>query len=264
MNTKGLYIETFGEGVDVVMLHGWGMHSGILREAAERLGRECRVTLVDLPGHGRSGPPASEEAFELGVIAEGLLEAVPEGAVWLGWSLGGMVAMAAAALAPERVGGVVLVGSSPRFTRDRGWAHALAPAVLEAFSNDLQHGYRATLTRFLALQTRGPDNAQASLRQLRGRLFEYGEPDHAALRGGLRILREADLRGSLARIDCPVLVLLGERDTLVPAAAGEALAAALPRGRLRMIPGAGHAPFLSHPGPFHEAVSAFLSERISV
>ena len=94
---------------------------------------------------------------------------------------------------------------------------------------------------------------------MRGLLFEHGEPDHAALRGGLRILREADLRGSLARIDCPALVLLGERDTLVPIAAGEALAAALPHGTLRLMPGAGHAPFLSHPEAFAEAVSDFLN-----
>lgn len=255
-----LFVETLGEGSDVVMLHGWGMHSGILREAAERLAENFRVTLVDLPGHGRSGPPASEEAFELGGLAEALLEVVPEGAVWLGWSLGGMVAMAAAAVAPERIAGLVLVGSSPRFVRQRGWEHAMEPAVLEAFWGDLLRNYKATLTRFLALQSRGPDNAKESLRRLRGQLFEHGEPDHAALRGGLRILREADLRGALHQIECPALVLLGERDTLVPVAAGEALAGALPRARLQRLPGAGHAPFLSHLDAFVAAVSDFLTD----
>ncbi|GAB6042790.1 pimeloyl-ACP methyl ester esterase BioH [Endothiovibrio diazotrophicus] len=259
MSNRKLFIETFGEGSDLVMLHGWGMHSGLLRESAERLAATCRVTLVDLPGHGRSAPPADESAFELGRLAEELLEALPDGAVWLGWSLGGMVAMAAAALAPERVGGLILVGATPRFVQDRGWPHAMDPKVLDAFWEDLQRSYKATLTRFLALQTRGSDNGQEALRRMRARLFEHGEPDHAALRGGLRILREADLRGALAHIDCPTLVLLGDRDTLVPTAAGEALVAALPHARLEVMAGAGHAPFLSHSESFVEQVAALFA-----
>ena len=141
MTSNSLFTEALGDGPDLVLLHGWGMHSGILREAAVKLAGHFHITLVDLPGHGRSGPPESEAAFELGALAEQVLEAVPDGAVWLGWSLGGMVAMAAAAMAPERLKGLVLVGASPRFVQDRGWEHAMDPEVLEAFWGDLQRNY---------------------------------------------------------------------------------------------------------------------------
>ena len=52
-----LYTETLGAGPDLVLLHGWGLHAGVWESTAAELAKSWRVTLVDLPGHGRSPTP---------------------------------------------------------------------------------------------------------------------------------------------------------------------------------------------------------------
>jgi pimeloyl-[acyl-carrier protein] methyl ester esterase len=117
---------------------------------------------------------------------------------------------------------------------------------------------------FLALQTRGDERARETLRLLRSQLAAHGEPDPRALRTGLEILRNADLRDVLPRIAVPALVLAGEHDRLTPAAAARELAMALPVARFKLIERSGHAPFLSHPGEVLAEVTAFLARHARV
>jgi len=116
----------------------------------------------------------------------------------------------------------------------------------------------ATLERFLGLQVRGSDDARATLRRLRAELSQRPVPDPEALRAGLDLLRDDDLRGPLPDISVPTLWLFGERDTLVPAALAERLALLMPQARVRMIAGAGHAPFLSHAEAVVAEIDSFL------
>ncbi|NIV36280.1 MAG: alpha/beta fold hydrolase, partial [Anaerolineae bacterium] len=90
-----LYIDLRGNGPDLVMLHGWGLHGGLFGPVIEPLAERFRLHLVDLPGHGRS--PMLEGKYTLERIAEAITGEVPAGAHWLGWSLGGRIALAAAA-----------------------------------------------------------------------------------------------------------------------------------------------------------------------
>ena len=92
-----LHIESTGKGPDLVMLHGWGMHSAIWTDWAALLAERFRVHLVDLPGHGLSD---ASTAASLDDWAEAVKRVAPEGAWWLGWSLGGLVAMQTARLFP--------------------------------------------------------------------------------------------------------------------------------------------------------------------
>jgi pimeloyl-[acyl-carrier protein] methyl ester esterase len=78
------------------------------------------------------------------------------------------------------------------------------------------------------------------------------------LRAGLDILRRADLRESAGRIGIPTLVVAGEHDRLTLPGAASWLAGHIPGARLVMIPGAGHAPFLSHPERCQAACLEFL------
>jgi pimeloyl-[acyl-carrier protein] methyl ester esterase len=93
---------------------------------------------------------------------------------------------------------------------------------------------------------------------LRQTLFRHGDPHPEALRTGLQLLRDTDLRPRLAEIQQPVLVMQGSRDRLTPVQAGETLAAMLPEARFERIESAGHAPFLSHEPEFIERVKPFL------
>lgn len=250
-----LHVETSGCGPALVLLHGWGMHSGIWAPLLPELARRYRVSCIDLPGHGHS--PAPVGAVGLEEMAAAVAAGAPPGAAWLGWSLGGQLALAAA-LAGHDISRLVLVASTPRFVTAADWPCGMAAATLAGFAASLEQDHRKTLRDFLALQLRGDRRAATLLNMLRGILEERGPPAPAALRAGLAILAGTDLRARLASLRQPALVVTGERDRLVPAEAGRRLCAALPRGSLLALPGAAHAPFLTHADDFLAAVAGFV------
>ena len=251
-----LYVHTAGAGPDVVLVHGWGMHAGVWEDVAEALIDDYRVTLIDLPGHGYSRGFGS--GGTLAVLAETVAAVVPAPAVWIGWSLGGLVAQQVALALPERVSRLVLVNSTACFTQRPDWPHAVALPVLRRFAEELRDDHRAVLKRFIALEVHGSDHANEQYRQLKALLFQHGEPDPAALGDGLAILENTDLRAELPQIKVPTLLLMGQRDQLTPAAAGEAMLKLLPNARLRIFERAGHAPFFSHLPDFMAELRAFL------
>lgn len=253
-----LHAESGGGGPPLVMLHGWGLHSGIWAPVLPRLRQHFRVTCIDLPGHG--GSRGWEEGFDLDAAAAAVLEVAPRRAAWLGWSLGGQVALAAAAAHRERVSRLVLAATTPRFVTGPGWPCGVSPEVLAGFSASLASDYRKTVGDFLTLQVRGDSHAAALLRQLRETVFERGVPEQGALRSGLAVLGDADLRPVLHTIFQPAFVFSGQRDRLTPPEAGRRMARALPSARFHMSPAAAHAPFLSHPGEFVDLVTEFLEE----
>lgn len=251
------FLQTMGTGPDIVLLHGWGLHGDIWLDTAAQLATTHRVTLVDLPGHGRSD---GIDAFTLDAVTEAVLANVPAPAAWMGWSLGGMIALNAAVHSPGAIERLILVASVPRFVRDSGWRHAMTPEILASFAAALERDYSATIDQFLALQVMGCDNERVLLRDLRRRMRAQPQPQPQALRGGLDILRHADLRPQLGQIRCPLQLIFGERDRLVmPQAADDMLYLIQAQARLDIIPGAGHAPFLSHPHAFMNILDNFLT-----
>ena len=189
-----------------------------------------------------------------------LLAAAPGSAVWIGWSLGGSLALTAALTAPQRVRALILVTATPRFVRGPDWEHGMAEETLGRFREALTQDPSATLERFLALQILGGEASRVVLRGLRRRLAEAPAADLAALDAGLELLRDTDLRDGLATLGMSSLWLYGNRDTLVPWQASERIAAWVPRARAVVIRGAAHAPLLSHPQQSLEALWGFLDE----
>jgi len=250
------------------MLHGWGMHGGAWGDVVNSLAKMFQVHCVDLPGHGFSGKgagtaergTAGSSAFTLDSVADALSAQFDGPLNLLGWSLGGMIAQHWAAREPQKIKRLVLVASTPCFAGRMDWQFGLPNETLEHFAADLEKNFVSTLRRFLALQARGSENERELLTGLRERLFSRGEPELAALRGGLSILRDADLRGILPRILPPALVIAGQRDKLTPPQASHYLAHAMPNARSVEIQGAAHAPFLSHPQIFVDCMTSFLHE----
>ena len=174
--------------------------------------------------------------------------------------MGGLLAQRVALDAPQRVRRLVLTGSNACFVQRPDWPHAMTPAALAKFATGLATDPRATLERFIALETLNLPNGRAHLRVLREIVFRHGLPATAALEDGLAILAANDLRDEWPRLACPVRLLLGQRDALVPVAAGEALAALAADVRVQVFRHATHAPFLSHPDEFHAALATALHD----
>lgn len=253
-----LHVEAAGAGPPLVALHGWSRSSADLAPLAARL-PGWRVLRPDLRGHGRSAPGAftlDALAADLAALAEaeGLA-----GALVLGWSLGAQVALAALAAHPAlraRVAGLVLVGATPRFTQGDDWPHGQPARAVEGLALRVRRGPARAMARFLDDCFAPGELDPAGLDRL-APLRAVPPPDQATALAGLDLLATADLRAALPALDLPALVLHGEADGICPVGAGRALAAALPRARLRTLPGLGHAPFLSRPDEVAAAVTAF-------
>lgn len=249
-----LSITTQGSGPDIVLLHGWGLAAAVWEDTAQALAQHFRVTLIDLPGYGQS--PVTDD-YSLPALARQVAQVAPSPALWVGWSLGGMVAMQLAIQQPHAVCALVLAASTARFVQGADWPHAVEAHVLDTFALDLALNYRRTVQRFLALQARGSERGLAVIRRLSARLPAHGEPAVVALQAGLGILRNADLRAQLKDINCPTLLIAGEHDTLIPLDAAKALVVMFQQGRLHTMQGAGHALFLSHAQEFVQLICEF-------
>jgi len=213
------------------------------------------VTCVDLPGHGYSEKLPD---FTLEAICQQLKKILPEtGCAVIGWSLGGMVALALANHFPEQVKTVILIGSNPCFVQTNDWA-GMRAKTLEKFAANLTADCYGTLLRFLALQVHGLDEHKKILQDLKLALQACQMPDQDVLQGGLEILQQQDLRLWLKQLHCPVQVILGTHDTLVPVAVGTQIQQLNPNLNLTVIEKAAHVPFLSHPERLLKEIHDFM------
>lgn len=249
-----LHIETVGQGSALVLIHGWALHGGVFAPLVQRLSASHSLYLVDLPGHGRSRE--ASPALVLADVVNEICERTPP-AVWLGWSLGGLFALRAAAL-KSNVRGLAMLAATPRFVRGSDWVDAVDASVFEQFGSELQQDFRGTLDRFLALDTMGSEHGRAELRSLRETLVSHGEPSAEALQQGLHLLEHTDLRYLLPGLPVPSVWLAGRRDRLVPAAGMQAAAALAPRSSFVEIAGGAHAPFIGHADEVANTLTCFL------
>ncbi|MCQ4447395.1 pimeloyl-ACP methyl ester esterase BioH [Enterobacter cloacae] len=255
---KTLWWQTVGTGnCHLVLLHGWGLNAEVWNCINEELASHFTLHLVDLPGFGRSrgfGPMSLDE------MAQQVLAAAPQNAIWLGWSLGGLVASQIALSRPERVSALVTVASSPCFSAQDAWP-GIKPEVLAGFQQQLSEDFQRTVERFLALQTMGTETARQDARALKQTVLSLPMPDVAVLNGGLEILKTVDLREPLSALTMPHLRIYGYLDGLVSRKVVPLLDSLWPESESQIIAKAAHAPFISHPAEFCAALIA-LSQRL--
>lgn len=244
-----LYWRTIGEGdTNLVLLHGWGVNSGIWDCIIERFSPHFRLHLVDLPGYGYS---QNYGAMDLSEMATIVLQNAPERAVWLGWSMGGLVASRIALDHPERVVALITVASSPCQIEkaNEGWP-GIKPEVLSGFAQRLNVNFQQTVEQFLALQTLGAPTARADSLHLKEVVFNAPMPTSEVLSNGVKLLQVSDLRTELKNLELPFLRIYGSLDGLVPRKIIPILDSLWPCSNSVLIDKASHAPFISHPKDF--------------
>ncbi len=239
---------------DIVLLHGWGMSANVWQGIGEKLAQDFRVHAVDLPGHGDR---THEKLSTLTEFVHCLAESLPKKVAVVGWSLGGTVALSWAAARPHQIYALVLVATTPSFAARIDWRHGWPGDALDSFERELIDDHEKTLSRFLVLQSRGDSAERDVLRMLR-QSVRCAPPSLNALSRGFEILRETDLRGDVASLWQPTLVVHGESDSVAPVGAAQWLAQQLPNSRLRIFKDCAHAPFISQPGQFMRESAAFL------
>ena len=193
---------------ELVLLHGWGSNREVWRPLLVMLRPWANITLLDLPGCAPGIGLGNEP--ELIVLLAGILDCCPEQAVYVGWSLGGQLAIELAAYAPRRVAAVVTVCSNPKFVATADWP-GMDADVFSEFHSALQADPIAALQRFDTLQVTGSFQSRHLLRRLHQL---RRQPASAELVTGLQWLQTLDQRNVLSVLPQPQLHLLAAQDAL--------------------------------------------------
>ncbi|NOI66996.1 pimeloyl-ACP methyl ester esterase BioH [Vibrio sp. 99-8-1] len=236
-----LYWQREGSGDDLVLVHGWGMNGAVWQQTVDALSHHFTVHVVDLPGYGHSSDVGAEDLDE---IVRLVLQAAPEKAIWVGWSLGGLIATQVALQHAERVSKLITVASSPKFAAERPW-RGIKPEVLDAFTEQLMVDFKTTIERFMALQAMGSPTARQDVKTLKRAVLSRTLPSENSLKLGLALLAEIDLRGDLAKLTMPLLRLYGRLDGLVPVKVADDLLKTIPYSTHYVFSDSSHAPFMT-------------------
>lgn len=253
-----LATKTIGLGQDIVLIHGWGADSRIWQMWAEQTFIGYRLTFIDLPGHGNSPELDVEDTILADAWQNALLAVMPESAIVVGWSLGGLLAQRIALMQPQRVSALILIASSPCFVQQEGWLPALEKSLFARYLTEVVTQTLSLLKSFIALQTLGSPQPKQLLKQLLPLISDTLSTHRGSLKQGLQLLETLDLRADLIQLSIPTLWLLAEQDAIVPAALAQALAQLQPQAQIQSISLAGHLPFLSAPEKTTTQVQTFL------
>lgn len=251
--------------LSIVLVHGWGMNQGVFSVLAKQLSEQLPANIycvcVDLMGHGTQANVQVDE-YTLPALATQLEQQIPQNSVLVGWSLGGLVAQYLAIHKCPKVRAIVTIASTPKFQAADDW-QGIAPDVLRAFEEQLEHSYARTLNRFLAIQMMGMTNAKRLLQVIKSSLDQHPQPHHQALLKGLTILQETDLRLAIGNITVPTLRLYGRLDALVPQQAIAEIQGLQKNAQSKVYEHVSHAPFISHPEWVAQDISKFVDQIIN-
>jgi len=252
-----LKISSQGTGIPLVFIHGWGLNSAVWQPSVEVLKDNFEVITVDLPGFGVN-IEHTLSPYSLVEVAKLVQQAVAKPAVYIGWSLGGLVASEIALTFPKKVKALVTVASSPCFVERDNWA-GIKPEVLALFHRQLAEDTAKTINNFLKIQAMGSPHLRHDIKLLRDLVMQFSMPTKNTLDESLQLLETVDQRESLVNISMPFLRLYGKLDSLVPRKAIKLITELSPHSDTFVFEQASHAPFISHPEEFHRTLGTWLS-----
>lgn len=260
----GLNVEVAGQGDAVILLHGFTGTAMQWADQADMLSRSYRTVCVDLLGHGGSDAPADARRYGMDDCARDLVALLDRlgcaSADWIGYSMGGRVALGLALAFPDRVRRLVLESASPgiereeerqaRRSRDEALAERIERVGVEAFVDEWM------AQPLFSSQGRLPEPVRRAAREERCRNHALGLAN--SLRG-IGSGAQPSYWRRLGELAMPVLLLAGEEDAKFSAIA-RAMGERIRGARVALVPDAGHNVHLENPDRFITTVLHFLSE----
>ena len=217
----------------------------------DELAQDHRVIAYDHRGHG--GSPAPDGPYTLGELAADVLAVMDDWqadrASLVGLSLGGMVAQRIAAQQPDRVDRLVLLCTASHYDDPASWRQRAA-VVREGGTEAVAD---VTLERWFTPAYR--HNHQPVVQRWRRAILGIDREGYA---GCCEAIAGMDLRGDLARITAPTLVLAGADDPAAPPQGLQALAESIPDARFAVVPGA-HVPTIEEPVAVNAEIRTHLA-----
>ena len=230
-------------GPAAVCLHGSGSDGIVWSYQLSRLSSRYRIIVPDLPGHGRSDGLPLDSAPAYAAWLEKFCCALHLDTFFLlGHSFGGAVVQEYARSNPQRIRGMVLVGTGTHFM--------------------LSHIYRE-----LCAGGELPGDGAAA-REIPAGSFHEGyellrSQGSGALHADLMAAARFDSSEWVGSLGIPALVIWGNRDAITPRELPEELAGKLPQGRLQVIDGAGHVVMIDARDAFNRLVTEFIEQHRS-
>lgn len=226
----------------LVLIHGAGGSHLHWPPELRRLPR-ATVLALDLPGHGRSDGPSCDSILDYVTALIGFLDAThTERAVLAGHSMGGAISQMTALNHPDRMCGLVLIGTGARLR--------VAPAILDG----VLHSFETAID--LINRWAWADDAPEELIR-RGRKTLVETPPEV-LHGDYTACDGFDVMDRIDEIVVPTLIVAGTADRLTPHKYGTYLADHIPNSRLVTVEGGGHMMALEQPSVVAEAVAEFI------
>ena len=242
---------------NLVLLHGWGCDSRTWSPLLESLQKVASLQLIDLPGFGASTPLAD---FSLDAVLDTVAAQLPDDAIVMGWSLGGMLAVQLAARFPERIKGVITLAANLKFVAAPDYPAAMSRATNRQFNQGFAQDPQATLKLFSGLLVQGDADERGLLKQLRR--SDIGPVTDNWLHA-LQLLSVLDNREAFAQLTQPGLHLLAEKDALVPVATAEYMAQLNSRQQIQIVENCAHALHWSQPQVVTEAITCFVKNKLT-
>jgi pimeloyl-ACP methyl ester carboxylesterase len=249
-----------GEGTaDVLMIPGWVTHLALDWHEPrwvgwfERMTAFARIVRFDKRGTGMSDrSPGTPTADERMADAAAVMDAAGLGrAHVLGWSEGGPLGVMVAAAYPERVQSLILYGTQARFSRRDDYPFGEEESEDRYGELERSWGSEQLAREFI------PDADPAAIKRLAAYYQAGASPNAAAALA--RANAAMDVRGLLASIRVPTLVLNREHDPVAPGETGRYLAERIPASRFIQLPGSAHAPWLGDAERFCTEVEHFVT-----
>ena len=248
------------------LVPGWAVNSSVWYTVSQRLSQSFELHFHNFPGYGerQSARTSSDNnlQWDLESLVTDAITNSPSDAIWMGWSLGSIVAMEAARNDPAHVSALILVCPTPKFMTGDDWQHGQTEPAMSNLSQRFEDDYKTALKRFLLLQAGTDANARANAKSTLAKIQHHPSPSWPTLESGLNLLRQTDLRNTATEISTPTQIIVGRDDRVIPPQAGRALHAKISGSTLIELP-TGHSPFIERPEEFSNAVNTFALQTRS-